>query len=73
MNSDVEQIRVNQELIQNLHANEEYEKALDKLEDSQRIVKTHYGTQSTEVSCLIRLICSPISQLVSDPVFVCFC
>ena len=50
MNQDVEKIRLNQQIIQKLHAEEKYEEALDTLEESQRIVKTHYGTQSTEVS-----------------------
>lgn len=32
------------------HADENFEKCLEVLEESQRIVKTHYGTQSSEVS-----------------------
>ena len=36
--------------IQMHHADENFEKCLEVLEESQRIVKTHYGTQSSEVS-----------------------
>ena len=41
---DVEKFKLNQQVIQELHAQEEYEQALEKLEESQRIVKTHFGT-----------------------------
>ena len=34
------------------HGSGEYEDALDLLEQSQRIVKTHFGTQSSEVSII---------------------
>ena len=34
------------------HAKAEYELALEKLEESQLIVKKHYGSQSSEVSIL---------------------
>ena len=40
--------------IQMHHADENFEKCLEVLEESQRIVKTHYGTQSSEVSRLLQ-------------------
>ena len=47
---DVETLRINNITIQQLHAQEKYEEALNKLEENQRICKKHYGTQSSDVS-----------------------
>ena len=38
------------------HGKGEYEQALELLEQSQRITKTHFGTQSIEVSIVLLFI-----------------
>ena len=44
------------------HGKGEYEQALELLEESQRITKTHFGTQSNEVSIVLLFIhLSPIT------------
>ena len=46
---DFERLKGNELAILEHHGNGEYETALGLLEESQRIIKTHFGTQSSEV------------------------
>ena len=53
---DFKKLEVNENLILERHGEEDYESALNLLEESQRIIKTHYGTQSSEVSFILAIL-----------------